>query len=253
MREKMNLKIGISWLDELLPEGIPVPSSSLISGPGGTGKPLVEFAFVAAWLKSGGSLIAIPLQYPTPELMQTAMKKLYNVDFNDYPDKVVFIQFDPGVDRYRKLGKNTLQANMIKPDVWDEALQAAEKMLPKNERGIMVFGSALNLLLFSHRYEGAILDKLKESIGSDTSKTYAFAVSTSAFADRIKLLEDAADNLMFTRVEPPMRLFFRIVRMKGVPFSEKEVEVPISQKMLEEIRQVAEETRKRRIPEIRNV
>jgi len=253
LREKMNLKIGINWLDELLPEGIPVPSSTLISGPGGTGKPLVEFAFVAAWIKSGGSLIAIPLQYPTPELMKTAMNKLYHIDFNDYPDKVVFIQFDPGVDRYRKLSKNTLQANMIKPDVWDETLQVAENMLPKSEQDIMVFGSALNLLLFSNRYEEAILDKLKMIIESDKSKTYAFAVSTSAFAERIKLLEDAADNLMFTRVEQPMHLFFKIIRMKGVPFSSDEIEVPFSQQMLEEIRKVAEETRKRRIPEIRNI
>ncbi len=37
------LKTNIRWLDELLPEGILIPSSTLISGPGGTGKPLVEF------------------------------------------------------------------------------------------------------------------------------------------------------------------------------------------------------------------
>lgn len=43
------LKANIKWLNELLPEGISIPSSTLISGPGGTGKPLVEFAFVAAF------------------------------------------------------------------------------------------------------------------------------------------------------------------------------------------------------------
>lgn len=55
------LKTNITWLDELLPEGIIIPSSTIISGPGGTGKPLVELAFAAAWLKAGGSLVGVPL------------------------------------------------------------------------------------------------------------------------------------------------------------------------------------------------
>ena len=44
------LRINIPWFDELLPEGILIPSSTLISGPGGTGKPLVEFAFALPWM-----------------------------------------------------------------------------------------------------------------------------------------------------------------------------------------------------------
>ncbi|MCD6543651.1 MAG: hypothetical protein J7K34_04015, partial [Flavobacteriaceae bacterium] len=60
-----SLKIEQEWLKELMPDGLPYPSSTIISGPGGSGKPLVEFAFVASWLKSGGSVIGIPLQYPS--------------------------------------------------------------------------------------------------------------------------------------------------------------------------------------------
>jgi len=249
----MKLKTGIKWLDELLPEGIPVPSSTLISGPGGTGKPLVEFAFVSAWLKAGGSLIAIPLQYPTTELMQTAMNKLYNIDLKDYHGKIAYIQFDPHADKCEKISKNTLKANMVKPEVWDEAIEKAKNMVEQSDLGTMVFGSALNLLLFSRTYQKSILAKLKEAIQKDKSKTYALAVSTSAFADQIKVLEEAADNLMFTRVEKPMRLFFKISRMKKARFSSEEVEVPISKEMLEEISQVAEATRKKRIPEIREI
>lgn len=48
------LDLKQEWLRKLLPEGFPYPSSTLISGPGGTGKPLVVFAFVASWLKAGG-------------------------------------------------------------------------------------------------------------------------------------------------------------------------------------------------------
>jgi archaellum biogenesis ATPase FlaH len=50
------LKIEEEWLQEALPEDFPCPSSTLISGPGGTGKPLVEFAFVSSWLTSDGAV-----------------------------------------------------------------------------------------------------------------------------------------------------------------------------------------------------
>lgn len=247
------LKTNIEWLDELLPEGISIPSSTLISGPGGTGKPLVEFAFVSAWLRAGGNLIGIPLQYPTGELVKTAMKALYQMDLDDYRGKVVYIQFDPFTDGCKKTGDDTLMANMVIPDIWDEAVLTAEHMLDKTELGTMVFGSALNLLLFSRTYKQSILDKLKDVIQNDKSRTYSFAVSTSALADDIRILEDAADNLMFTRMEKPMRLFMKIVRMKEVRFSEQEKEVPIPKGMLEEINAIAEATRKTRIPEIRKI
>jgi len=58
---------------------------------------------------------------------------------------------------------------------------------------------------------------------------------------------------MFTRVEEPMRLFYKIVRMKRVPFLKDEIQVPISKQLLDEIKKVAEETRKRKIPQIRQV
>jgi len=241
------LKTNIKWLDELLPEGILVPSSTLISGPGGTGKPLVEFAFVAGWLKAGGSLIGIPLQYPGCELLITAIKKLYNVDLNDYYEKIVYVQFDINAEGCEKTSSNTLKANLLKPEVWDETIEKAEDMLEKTDLGTMVFGSALNLLLFTKTYKNSILNKLKEVIQKDKSKTYVFAVSTSAFADEIRVLEDVADNLMFTRMEKPVRLFLKIFRMKEVKFSTEEIEIPIPKEMLEEIKKIAEKTRKIRL------
>ncbi|MBN2482149.1 MAG: hypothetical protein JXB19_10435 [Bacteroidales bacterium] len=248
-----NLVTNIEWLDELLPEGISIPSSMLISGPGGTGKPLVEFAFVAAWLKAGGSLIGIPLQYPRGELVKMAMKKLYDMDLDNYQGKVVYVQFDPDVNGFEKTGKDALKANMVKPEIWDKTIEEAENMLDKTALGTMVFGSALNLLLFSKTYKELILNKLKDALQHDKSRTYVFAVSTSALADKIKILEDVADNLMFTRMEKPMTLFLKINRMKEVKFSKKEKAVPISKEMLKEINKIAEETRKTRIPEIMKI
>jgi KaiC/GvpD/RAD55 family RecA-like ATPase len=248
-----NLKTNVKWLDELLPEGILIPSSTLISGPGGTGKPLVEFAFVAAWLKAGGSLIAITLQYPGGELLITAMKKLYNLDLNDYHKKIVYVQFDINAKGCEKTSSNTLKANLLKSEVWDETINSAENLFDKTSPGTMVLGSALNLLLFSKAYKESMLNKLKDTLQHDKSRTYTFAVSTSAFAEEIKILENAADNLMFTRMGKPMKLFFKISRMKDVKFSGMETEVPISEVMLKEINEIAEATRKTRIKEIKNI
>jgi len=247
------LKTHIQWLDEFLPEGLPVPSSTLISGPGGTGKPLVEFAFVDAWLRAGGTLIGIPLQYPSGEFVKTVMKKLYNLHIKEYQQKIVLIQFDPSVKEIERLNEDTLKANMLKPEIWDKAIAEAEKLLEKTELGTMIFGSALNLLLFNDKYKNRIVNKLRDILQNDKSRTYTFAVSTSAFAHEIEDLEKVADNLMFTRMEKPMKLLLKIDRMKDVKFSKEEKEVPISGEMLQEINEIAEATRKMRIPEIRKI
>lgn len=247
------LETTVSWLRELLPEGIVVPSSTLISGPGGTGKPLVEFAFVAEWLKSGGNLIGIPLQYPSGEMVKSAMKKLYGLDLNRYHGRICYVQFDPGIRGCEKTAADTLKANMVIPEVWDETIDRAMDMLESSDKGIMIFGSALNLLLFSKRYKDIVLNKLTQLIRYDKKYTYLFAVSTSALPHDIRILEEAADNLMFTRMKEPMRLYLKLTRIKDVKFSEEEIEVPISPEMLQEISKIAESTRKTRIPMIKKM
>ena len=247
------VKIYQDWLSRILPDGLPYPSSTLISGPGGTGKPLVEFAFVASWLKNGGSAVGIPLQYPTMDFVHESMKSLYGMDLNDYSGRISFIQFDPHVESYEEVGDGVVRANLLKPDVWDDAIIMAEEKLEKSNIGTLVFGSALNLLLFSPTYKDAILKKLKEIIESYKERTYIFSVSTSAFANDIKAWEDSADNLMFTRMEPPMTLFFRVEKMKEGNFSKDEIKVPIDKDVLLKIKEVAESTRKRIIPELMKI
>lgn len=248
-----SLKLSNKWLDTLIPEGLPYPSSTLISGPGGTGKPLVIFAYVSDWLKNGGSVIGIPLQYPTTEFVRVAINKLYNIDIKNYYGKIAYIQFNPTIDKWGKIGKDTLEINLLKTEIWDEAIEKASKMVEKSNIGTLIFGSALNLLLFSPTYKNKILIKLKNIIEKDKSKTYIFSVSTSAFKKEIEIWEKVADNLMFTRVEKPMRLFFKISRMKGVEFSKEEIEIPISREILDGIKVIAETTRKRVIPLIKKI
>jgi len=61
------LKIGVSWLDRLMPEGLPLNTATLLSGPGGSGKPLIGDNFIATWLRNGGSAVLMSLQYPSTD------------------------------------------------------------------------------------------------------------------------------------------------------------------------------------------
>lgn len=142
----------------------------------------------------------------------------------------------------------------MKPEVWDEVIEAAEENFSRNQGpGTLVFASALNLLLFSPTYKQASLDKLEELLGEDKQRTYLVTVSTSAFREDISRWEDAADILMFSRMEEGMKLFLELKRMKTERISTREVEVPIQKEMLQEIKEVAEGVRKRKIPALREI
>ena len=247
------IKLKEKWMQSLLPDGFPYPTSTLISGSGGTGKPLVELSFVSSWLKSGGSILGIPLQYPSAEFITVAMDKLYNLQLNKYSKRAAFIQFDPHIDNYKRLENNIFKANLLKPEVWNSITKMAESAVEKSDLGLLVFGSALNLLFFSPTYREAIIKKLEDILRNDKSRTYIFSVSTNVFADKIKLLEEAADNLMYTRMEKPFRLSLEISRMREVRFLREETEVPMAKETLIEIKNIAEATRKRIIPEVAKI
>ncbi|ASJ17015.1 hypothetical protein A3L04_07995 [Thermococcus chitonophagus] len=74
----------------------------------------------------------------------------------------------------------------------------------------------------------------------DKSKTYLFTVNTDIFPEWVSELEEASDNLMFSRMERPMRLFLRIERMKEVPFKRGEFEVSLPEEVLRMIKKEAE-------------
>ena len=71
----MKFKTGQEWFDGLIPEGLAIPSSTLVSGAGGSGKPLVGFLLVSSWLKKGGNLIFI-LTSTGRDFVEKAMKRL---------------------------------------------------------------------------------------------------------------------------------------------------------------------------------
>lgn len=248
------LKIDQDWLNNLIPDGMPYPSSTLISGPGGSGKPLIGLAFVSNWLKAGGNVIFIPLQYSETSFINTSISQIYNLSLDNYLEKIAYIQFNYKLSSWKKINENTVQANLLKPNIWEKAMKEAEKSLfRENKVGTLVFASALNLLLFSPTYKKSILDKLEKILKKDKKKSYIFTVSTSAFREEIKRWENAADNLMFVRMEKPMKLYLRIERIINNIASSKEVPVPINRKILEEIKDVAEEVRKKDIPNLQKI
>jgi KaiC/GvpD/RAD55 family RecA-like ATPase len=248
------LKTGVDWLDALMPSGLPIPTSTLLSGPGGSGKPLIGDNFVAAWLRQGGSVVMMSLQYPSTEFIYESLKTVANLNLDNYADRVAFISLDATLDGMTAPNGNVFRANLVKPAIWDAAIEKACGMVPDDGPGIMVFGSALNLLLFSPTYGKTLLEKMETLLREDKRRTYIFSVSTSANREAIARLEDVADNLIMTRSEKePFRLYMRIVRLKDVPFSADEIQVPIPQDALTHVKEIAEHSRKRVIPLISKI
>jgi len=247
------LSLSHDWLDRLLPEGIPYPSATVISGPGGSGKPLIGLAIVYDWLRAGGSIVFIPLEHSNLEFIGKSLEKLYDLNVEDYADKTAYIKFDPEIGELEKTSGDTLRANLVKPEVWDKVIGEANELVGESEIGIMFFGSALNLLLFSPTYGDKVLEKLVSIAKEHGENSYLFTVSTSAYREKIRRLEQASENLMFARMEKPMELYLKIDRMLGVKFLGEEVKVPISREMLDEIKATADKTRKKAIPRIRRI
>lgn len=245
------LKTGIEWIDKVIPEGIPLKSTTVITGPGGTGKPLIGETFVAAWLRKGGSVVFMSLQYPGSEFIVESIKSVTGLNIQDYKEKIIFLQLDTEISGYQEIDKNHIRANLVKPEVWEKALNLASEKLPNEGQGILIFGSALNLLLFSPSYGNAIFEMVKSTMTLNTDKTYLFSVSTSAKAKEIAQLEEIADNLLTSRSEKePFQLFMKVLKMKDVSFISDEVKVPISPDVLAHIKEMADHSRSKVLPAI---
>lgn len=246
------LKSNHEWLTEILPEGLKYPSSTIISGAGGTGKPLIGFGIVDDWLKAGGNVIFVPLQYPKTDFVRQSLKELHNIDAENYDDSLFYVKFDLDVDNWERADDNKLNANLLKPESWDVIIKEGKNYFGQDsEPGTLVFASALNLLLFSPTYSQQSLDKLEDILDGSNEESYLVTVSTSAFRDDIRVWEEATDTLMFSRMEEEMNLILKLKRLDGEQISPREVEVPIKKETLEGIKEIAEGVRNKKIPKIK--
>lgn len=241
------------WLAPLLPEGWPARTSAVITGPGGSGKPLIGSLVAAGWLENGGSVVFMSLQYPDRTFMASSLRNVAGVDLAAHEEQVAYLEFDASLEGLEERERG-FRANLVKPEIWDEAIERGASLVADggpDEPGILVLGSALNLLLFSPTYGMAVLDRMKRIIRDDKRRTYLFSVSSTAKGEMIRPLETLADNLLTSwSTQDPFRLFMRIDRMKEVPFISAEIEVPIAPETLDEVRAVADHSRRRVIPEV---
>lgn len=237
------------WFDRLLPEGLPIPSATLLSGPGGSGKPLIGNVIVSAWLRQGGSVVFMSLQYPDHSFIASGLKNIAHLDLADYEDKIAFIELDAALEGMSEVVDGRFKANVVKPDVWDAALERACGLVPNEGPGILIFVSALNLLLFSPTYGAAILEKMKAITQGGSPYTYLFSASTTAKAEEIAELEAVVDNLIMTHsTKKPFQLYMQIERIKDAPFLTEEIQVPFAANLLTGVKEIADHSRKRVIP-----
>jgi KaiC/GvpD/RAD55 family RecA-like ATPase len=245
------IKTNIDWFDQILPDGLPIKSTTIITGLGGSGKPLIGEYFLASWLKNGGSIVVMSLQYPDPKFVTTSVKNITGLNIEDYAENVIFIQLSTEIPDYELVNKELIYANLVKPNVWEQAVDFATKQLPVKGPGVLIFVSALNLLLFSPTYGDAIFKKIKETITTNTQLTYIISVSTSAKKEEIAQLERLADNLIVSRSEKdPFRLYMTIERLKTGQFNRNEIQIPVSADTLNQIKEMANYSRGKVLPAI---
>lgn len=249
-----SIKIHVDWFDELLPDGLPLKTSTVITGPGGSGKPLIGEYMMSSWLKNGGSVILISLQYPNTEFVTESAKNLTGINLKDYEKNIVFVQLKTEIEGVEQISPQLIHANLVKPKVWGQIIDLASNQLPKQNPGILLFVSALNILLFSPTYGDQVFDTIKQTISQNKELSYLFAVSTTAKKEKIAELELLADNLIRSYSEKnPFKLFMAIERIKKGDFLSKTIQIPVSADTLNYIKKLAEHSRKRVIPIISKI
>ncbi|MGM0372127.1 MAG: hypothetical protein ACQEQJ_06455 [Halobacteriota archaeon] len=242
---------GREWLDAPLQDGISTPSATVITGPGGAGKPLIALGVVTSWLQAGGSVIGAPLQFPDPNFLAHAAADLYDYDLRE-SGAYVHVRFDPDIDGVQHTDDKDLRANLVDPENWEQTLDTAIESVGGGGPGILFFATALNLPLLSPTHA----DPLIETVGDvfDRELTSLVCVSTSMLADRARTVGDLADTLVTASVlEGPQRLQFTVERQDGEPIESDPVEAPFDPALLESIQQRAERAKVVPTETIRNI
>ena len=247
------LSLQDRWLQEILPGGFPYPSTTVVSGPGGSGKPLIGYMFASEWLQQGGSVVFL-LTSTTYEYFCDTLRML-GTDPEKFARQIRYVELDLTQKEPLQTADNYWKANFVIPEVWDQVMEIVHRFTAEvsDDPGVMVSGSALNLLFFSGTYQKQIQEHILQTIRSEKRETYFFTVNSDAFKELIIPVEEAADNLMMSRMEKPMQLFLKILRMKDVPYVKEEVKVPLSREILKSLREEAEKGKRNLIPGIKKI
>ena len=247
--------LDAAWLQEVMPEGLPVGETTVVSGPGGSGKPLLGLSIVSDWLAAGGSVVVV-LTNSGRTFVDETMAELYDIDPREADIDIAWVDFDPeqepSVDAIEQVGPHRWRANVLDPAVWQTSIDRAAESLPGDGPGTLVFGVALNLLLFSPTYQDDIREALVDTAAGQTDRTVLLTVSTSAFADQIGTVEDAADTVLMAAMEDE-HLQLRGVRSDSVSVATDPVDVPFTPEELGRVKEIAEANRDKLIPTIKGI
>ena len=243
----MKLKLKKEWIGELLPEGIEIPSLTVINGPSMSGMPMVEYTFISAWLKQGGNVILIPIHHPSIELSKKILKESFNLDVEDYLNQIIYIQFEPKID-FLEDG-NIVKANLLKPEIWDKVINYGNKIFDKSSIGTLVSAFGLGQLLFSPTYNNVITEKIKEIV-KDESRTYL--ISPSSEKEKFKIFPEMADNLIITMLKNH-KAYCKVERAKEVKFLDKEIPLPFSKEIVKEIAEVVAKRKMKLRPVLKRI
>lgn len=241
------------WWNNGFPDGIELGSSTVITGPGGTGKPILALGVVASWLEAGGGVIAAPLQFPDPAFISEVLEDPYGIDTQAYESNLVHVAFDPEVRGIGEQTQNRLKADLVRPNIWDRLLDIATPTVEDSGPGVLLFSTALNLPLLSPTYVEPLLERFNELFETE-SVTTLFCVSRSMIEQRARAVESMADVSIEASVKTdPKQLQFRVQQAQSVSAASETIETPFSPDRLAAIEELAEQHRVTPVQTIRDI
>ncbi len=244
-----------SWFREVVPDGLALGETTVISGPGGSGKPLVGLSVVDDWLAAGGSVIVI-LTNSDRTFIEETLSTLYGTTPQEYESQLAWVDFDPERaptdDELAAVDTRRWAGNILAPSVWRAGIERASAAVEDTGPGTLIFGVALNLLLFSPTYRDEILDAIVETADTPGDHTVLFTVSTSAFADQIAAVEQAADTVLLADRDDE-GLHLSGVRADSVSMTTDPVSIPFTAEELDQVKAIAEANRDELIPTIKTL
>jgi hypothetical protein len=138
--------------------------------------------------------------------------------------------------------------------MWDQMLDKTYKMLNINsDENVLIFGSALNLLLFAPKYREESLFNIKSLLENTQNFTYLFTVSNNVMGEDIAVWEKAANNLLFTEMNKEKQLFIYAERINDKELNTNKYGIDIKPETLDEIKGIAEKNRKSLIPKLKKL
>ena len=182
---------------------------------------------------------------------------MYGLPLEDSPGSHFFILVDTDLDPQEQAveasGCNTIRSNLVNPKAWGEALAVASASMD-GEGPILVFASALNLLLLSPSYGEQFFLMLLDTIRDTRGWTYLLTIISSILLKKSIILEQAADHLfLMKRVPRDRRIHLRAARVRNATFRSDAVPVPVMPDFFEDLKNEAMASRRILIPQVSSI